>query len=413
MKILMLGWEFPPFFAGGVGTVCYELTKNLVENHPDCEITFLMPYGPEDAENSHVNIKIANNIVSDAKVKFKKIKVDSLLGSYISSEEYERKIESVESLGKTNFSGNLYGKNLLDEVKRFAAKVKEIVKDEKYDIIHAHDWTTLPAAIAAKEATGAKYIAHVHITEFDKSGGEHAHPEIYAVEKEGMDKADKIIAVSKFVKSRLTEQYHQNPNKIDVIYNGASSFSDTKHEKGDFEEKNKIVLFLGRVTLQKGPEYFIDAAKIVSEHMDNVKFVFAGTGDMLSNIIEKSAAMGLSDKIIFAGVVKPRENVEKIFSMADVFVMPSVSEPFGIVPLEAIAKGTPTIISNQSGISEVLVNTMKVDFWNVKDMANKIIGVLKYKELQNELSSNGLKELSKFKWDEPTSQIVKLYGEMK
>jgi glycosyltransferase involved in cell wall biosynthesis len=410
MKVLMFGWEFPPFFAGGVGMVCYELTKELCKRG-DIELTYVMPTGPKEMKNSHVRILVANNLFSDSKIKVRKI--DSPLGAYMTSQEYSnvtKKLTEADTNTKNQRDNttSLYGKNLLEEVYRFAEKAKLLVTEENFDLIHAHDWTTFPAAIAVKQLTGKPFIAHVHITEFDKSGGLGADPFIFNIEKEGMLAADKVIAVSEFVKNNLIRNYAIPADKIVVVHNGANEMDPKVNVPSPFSGEEKIVLFAGRVTLQKGPEFFVEAAKKVVPYYDKVKFVVAGNGDQLNKIIDTVAAYDLSKYFIFHGFYT-REEADRLFSLADIFVMPSVSEPFGIVPFEAMCKGTPTLISKQSGCSEVINNAFKVDFWDTDEMANKIVSMLQHDALRDDMSDMGTQEVKKFTWEEPANKCVKVY----
>ncbi|HII72138.1 TPA: glycosyltransferase family 4 protein [Candidatus Woesearchaeota archaeon] len=416
MKVLMFGWEFPPYFAGGVGMVCYELTKEMCKRG-DVSLTYVMPSGPEDVKSSHVKILVANNLVKDSQVKIRKI--NSALGAYMTPEEYQANLEKLKAMkdtgsnvkNKRDNTVSLYGKNLLEEVYRFAEKAKLIAEEEDFDIIHAHDWTTFPAAMEVKKQTGKPFVAHVHITEFDKSGGAGANPQIYAVERDGMMAADKVIAVSNFVKSNLVKNYGIPADKIAVVHNGPNEMNGAINYRSIIQNDYKIVLFAGRVTLQKGPEFFVDAAAKVVPHYDKVKFVVAGSGDQLTKIIERATNHGIADHFIFHGFYT-RNEAEKLFSMADLFVMPSVSEPFGIVPFEAMCKGTPTLISKQSGCSEVINHTMKVDFWDTDEMANKIVGVLRHEELGEEISERGLWEVNNFSWSGPANKCIDVYKEV-
>lgn len=404
----MLGWEFPPYFAGGVGIVCYELTRALaLQGH---NISYLMPSGPANVKSEHVDLLVADNLVADEKVRINLKRVPSLLSAYTTYEDYQKQREKSIALKEVQGAKkSLYGANLLLEIERFAEKAVSLSDDMDFQVIHAHDWTTFPAAIKLKEKTGKPMVVHVHITEFDKTGGDHADPRIYAIEKKGMDEADLVIAVSNLVKQRLIHQYYVDPKKIRVVYN-AVQFTPKPSVKEEYhiKQNDKIVLFLGRVTLQKGPDYFIEAARKVVSIMPNVKFIMAGKGDMLPKMMEKVAHLGLSDKFIFPGFVS-RDEGDQLYRMADVFAMPSVSEPFGIVPLEAMYQDTPVIISRQSGISEVLKNCLKVDFWDVDDLANKILASLSYNVMHKELVDNGRKEIYEFNWDKPAAEIVDLY----
>lgn len=408
----MLGWEFPPFFAGGVGIVCYELTKELVKME-DVELTYVMPFGPDEILNQHLRILIANKF-KGKKINFKQI--PSLLGAYMTHEDYNREWQKLINSGKLKLGYDntlcLYGQNLLAEVYNFAERVNTIVKEENFDIVHAHDWTTFPAAIRASEQMKKPLIVHMHITEFDKSGGNGADPHIYSIEKEGMEKADKIIAISEKVKRGLIDNYGINPNKIEIVYHAKVDVGpDMEFKFPKFKDKNKVVLYAGRMTLQKGPDYFVDVAKKVVNFYDNVIFIMAGSGDQMNQMIRKVIDLGLQNKFLFHGFYT-REDANKFFSLADVYVMPSVSEPFGLVSFEAMEKGTPTIISKQSGASEILNNVFKVDFWDTDKMANQIVSLLKHSALHNTMKREGLNEVNRLTWDKPARRCVDIYKEL-
>lgn len=393
----MLGWEFPPYFAGGVGTVCYGLTRSLARK--GIEVTYIMPRGPDQVRGEHVRLITA----ADAMQHVRMMPVRSLLTAYTTGAAY--------AASAALQGGAIYGKDLLDEMGRFAAVVADLVRDEAFDIIHAHDWTTIPAALALKRATGKPLVLHVHITEFDKTGGTHADPDVYRIEHEGLHGADRIVAVSNLVKERLVRQYHVDPRKVRVVYNTIDSGAPSPAASERISGSDRIVLFLGRVTLQKGPDYFLEAAAKVAAALPDVKFVIAGTGDMLPRIVERAAQLGLGSRVVFSGFVS-REEGDRLYRMADLFVMPSVSEPFGIVPLEAIRQGTPVIVSRQSGVSEVLKNALKVDFWDTEDLAAKIIAALTYRDLHQELRSRSAMEISGYSWDAPAQQCIDLYHEL-
>jgi len=428
MKILMLGWEFPPFFAGGVGMVCYEIAKEISTRHNNLFIEYVMPIGPKNKHFSN-NFNINSTFVSIEEIKliskklgietnnFNLTKIQSNISFYDSFSSYEKRLELLKfnylfgeniNLSLTRNKFNLYGSNLLEEIYIFSQKVYEKYKNFDFDIIHAHDWTTILAGIRLKKETGKPFILHVHITEFDKNAGNYGDPRIIEIEKLGFNNADKIICVSEFTKNRLISNYGINENKITIIHNGG--ISELKAEiKQKNNKKEKIVLFTGRITQQKGVEYFIRTAKKVLQYYKNVKFVIAGTGDQLNSMIELSKELGIEEKIFFHGFYN-RDEADMLFSKADVFVMPSVSEPFGIVPLEAVAKGTPTIISKQSGVSEVLNNCFKIDFWDINKMSEKIISLLKYESLNDEMRILANKEYSYLLWNEPVNKMIKLYN---
>jgi len=409
MKVLMLGWELPPFFAGGVGMVCYHLTGALCQQGVD--ITYVMPFGPRMIRSDYMKILVADNLFP--RLRFQLKEVDSLLSAYQTPEGYDEEFRKhLLELSPTERARSLYGPNVFQEAYLFARKVKLIALQEDFDVIHAHDHWTFPAAIAAKQATGKPLVVHVHITEFDKSGGTSVNQRVYDMEREGMHAADLIIVVSNLIKQRIMNNYGVPESKIRVIYNAAEPVDPTVyHDASKIKETDKIVLFVGRITLQKGPDYFVEAAKKVLELDQNVKFIMAGTGDMLPRMIERVAQLGIADKFIFPGFCS-REEVAKLNKIADVFVMPSVSEPFGLVPLEAMAQETPAIISKQSGVSEVIQNVLKVDFWDVNDIANKVLAVLHYQSLHNELKQHGFVEVRSMTWDKPASQCLDVYNEL-
>jgi len=389
--------------------VCYHLSRALCQQGID--ITYVMPFGPRMIRSDYMKILVADNIFP--KVRFQLKEVSTLLGAYATPEAYDEKFRQyLLELSPKDRAKALYGPNVFQEAYLFARKVRMIAREEDFDVIHAHDLWTFPAAIAAKEATGKPLVVHVHITEFDKSGGLSVDQRVYDMERQGMQAADLVIVVSNFIKHRLINNYDVPEWKIRVVHNAAEPTDpNIHHDASKIKETDKIVLFIGRITLQKGPDYFVEAAKKVLEKDPNVKFIMAGTGDMLPRMIERVVWMGMADKFIFPGFVS-RDEVAKLNQIADVFVMPSVSEPFGIVPLEAMSQETPAIISKQSGVSEVLTNVLKVDFWDINDMASKILAVLHYRSLHNELKSHGLVEVRSLSWDKPAMLCIDVYNEL-
>ncbi len=270
---------------------------------------------------------------------------------------------------------------------------------------------TFSAAIAAAEASGRRFIAHVHSTEFDRSG-DHVNQRIYDVERAGVHAAHRVIAVSHLTRNILIEHYGVDPAKIEVIYNAVEHVENgAPSQLAPITRDEKLVLFLGRITMQKGPEYFLQAAKRVLERMENVRFVMAGSGDSARRMIEMAAEMGIGHKVLFPGFLK-RDDVRRVFRMADLYVMPSVSEPFGIAPLEALANHVPVLISKQSGVAEVLMHALKVDFWDVDEMANKILAVLRHPPLQQVLRSHGAIEVRRFHWTDTAAACLQLYDQV-
>jgi glycosyltransferase involved in cell wall biosynthesis len=307
--------------------------------------------------------------------------------------------------GKASYSDDMYA-----EVHRYAVVAARLASNEHFDIIHVHDWMTYPAGIVVATMSGKPLIVHVHSTEFDRSG-EHINQMVYDIERKGMYVADKIIAVSYLTRNIIIHRYGIRGEKTKVVHNGVEHNDKSVLAESGIEKDEKIVLFLGRITMQKGPEYFLKAAQRVLEVMDDVKFVMAGSGDLMYQTIEMAAQMGIGQKVLFAGFLRG-EDVQKIYRMADLFVMPSVSEPFGLVPLEALNNDVPVIISKQSGVSEVLTHALKVDFWDVDEMANKIIAVLKYPSLKVTLQNYGNFEVRKLSWKDSALKCVKIYEEV-
>lgn len=300
---------------------------------------------------------------------------------------------------------------MIAEVEHYGEIGAKIAMQEQFDIIHAHDWLTFNAAIAAKRVSGKYMVVHIHSTEFDRTGGNGVNQYVYDLERKGMEEADLVIAVSNYTKQKIVNNYQIPADKIKVVHNGVEFENYSLEQVHSLKQKNKIVLYLGRLTLQKGPDYFIYAAKKVLEYEPNTIFVIAGGGDMEKFIIRKVAELGIADKFIFTGFLRGKD-VHAAYKMADLYVMPSVSEPFGIAPLESLNQGTPVLISKQSGVSEVLTNCLKVDFWDVNEMANKIVSVLKYDSLRRTLQENGVAEVKKFNWETPARRCIDIYNEL-
>ena len=388
----MFGWEFPPYSSGGLGTACYGLTKSLSKQNVD--ITFVLPCSLNTSESGFINIISTN-------VKIKSIK--SILSPYLTSQSYYKIKDKIQP--------QIYGDSLFDEVYRYSEEAKRIALEENFDIIHCHDWMTFKAGINAKRLKNKPLIVHIHSTEFDRTGGSCINQYVYDTEKEGMEAADAVIAVSNFTKNKILRHYGINPDKVHVVHNAVELKDCDGNENFEIKRYDKIVLFLGRITLQKGPDYFLYAAKKALEYEPDIKFIIAGSGDMEPFIIEKAAELGIADKVLFAGFLQG-EDVDRAYKMADLYVMPSVSEPFGITALEAMRNGTPILISKQSGVSEVIQHCLTADFWNIDDIADKIIAALRYKALHQSLKEHGSLEVRKFNWDEPAGKCINIYNEL-
>lgn len=295
------------------------------------------------------------------------------------------------------------------EVSRYAMVASVIARQLKsdFDIIHAHDWLTYAAGVAAKRATGKPLVVHMHATEYDRSGEGNINHQVYGIEKMGMSEADTVISVSNFTRSIIINKYGIAPDKVVTVHNAVEA---DESERAEYKKyiPEKIVTFLGRITYQKGPDYFVQSALKVLQRDPNVRFVMAGSGDMLNRMIKRVATLGIADNFHFTGFLKGPE-VTKMFAMSDVYVMPSVSEPFGISPLEAMRSNVPVIISKQSGVSEVLKHAVKVDFWDVDAMADAIYGLLHYKALSTMFKELGKDEVDNLKWDNSAAKVKNVY----
>ncbi len=438
MRVFMLGWEFPPFISGGLGTACYGLTKAMSSIGTD--ILFVLPRPVSTPFSTHLKLvsprpgsSLALPSTEFRLDEFERVTfrtINAALGDpYQTAEEFEEAIRNsgmaapgdkpyvVQEPGQQTptkgspKAGDHYGGDLFNEVQRYAALAAEVARNESFDVVHAHDWMTFPAGMAVAALKGSPLVVHVHSTEFDRSGV-HVDSRIYDIERRGMHAAIKIIAVSHLTKNLITHHYGIDANKVEVVYNAieTNGNGNLDEERYKIHKDEKIVLFLGRITMQKGPEYFLAAAKKVLEVMDNVKFVMAGSGDMIRRTIEMAATMGIGHKVLFTGFLRGSD-VEKVFRMADLYVMPSVSEPFGIAPLEAMSHDVPVIISKQSGVSEVLTHALKVDFWDINEMANKIIAVLKHPPLASTLRQHGSFEVARMSWTDAARACVQVYDQ--
>lgn len=424
MRVLMFGWEFPPHIAGGLGTACYGIVKGLAYN--GVQTLFVMPSASGDEDQSAARIISASDVPVESvgstvdefldKVKF--VRIGSNMIPYVDPEEFHEMVESERRLQSENlakcigtkfrFSGR-YGSNLMEEVAHYAMVGGTIAMEHKdeFDIIHAHDWLTYLAGIAAKELTGKPLVVHVHATSFDRGTEDQIDSRVYDIEKRGMMAADKVIAVSDLTRNIVINKYGIDPEKVVTVHN-AVDFSGRENVKVERGVRDKVVTFLGRITFQKGPEYFIEAAAKVLKRTDGVRFVMAGSGDMMNRCIRYVARLGISDRFHFTGFLRGAE-VQKMFAMSDVYIMPSVSEPFGISPLEAMRSGVPAVISNQSGAAEVLKYAFKVDFWDVDAMADDIYALLKYPALADFAAREGYEEVNRLKWNIATAKLKNIY----
>lgn len=398
--MLMFGWEFPPFSEGGLGTACYGLTKGLSLNN--VSVLFVMPHA---SGSQHDFLKIVS--LDDYK-HIKVMRIDSPITPYMTSERYKKEVSRhAHAKGKHR----LYGANLIQEIKRYGKLGRIIASEESFDIIHAHDWMTYRAGIAAKKISKKPLVVHVHATEFDRTGGLNVNQRVYSIERQGMHQSDAVIAVSQYTKDMIVRHYGIKPEKVNILHNAVEINGDEIDEDFPIKKHHKVVLFLGRITLQKGPDYFLFAAKKVLEQDPNVRFVIVGSGDMEGFLVEKAVELGISDKVFFAGYLRG-EDVDRAYQMANLYVMPSVSEPFGITALEAISNKIPVIVSKQSGVSEVVRNCLKVDFWDIDEMVNKILAVLNYPGLDESLKEDAFEEVKRLTWKKQARKCVGIYNKV-
>lgn len=414
MKALMFGWEFPPHILGGLGTASYGLTKGMALQ-PDMDITFVIPKPWGDEDQSFLKIIGAGNtpvVWRDVSVEY----VSERLSNYMDPQEYFRlrdhiyadfSYRHVNDLGCIEFSGR-YPDNLLEEINNYSIVAGVIARTEQYDVIHAHDWLTYPAGIHAKNVSGKPMVIHVHATDYDRSRG-NVNPDVYAIEKDGMDNADHIITVSNLTRNTVIEKYHQNPSKVTTVHNAVEPMSPEilaiQDKKG---VKDKVITFLGRITMQKGPEYFVEAAAKVLQKAPSTRFVMAGSGDMMDQMIRLAARRDISDRFHFTGFMKGKQ-VYEVLKSSDVYVMPSVSEPFGISPLEAMQCGVPSIISKQSGCAEILDYAIKVDYWDIEALADAMYSIITYPAMAQFLKEEGKKEVDEIKWEYAGRKVRAIY----
>lgn len=423
----MFGWEFPPHIAGGLGTACYGMTRGLARNGVD--VTFVVPHAYGDEDQRFIRVVNASDVeavygstasgADDVLDKISFIHIDSNMVPYISPEEYESYHEEFVKTGKRvwsttdswkqryTFSGK-YGANLMEEVARYAVVAAQVAKnlEGQFDVIHAHDWLTYYAGIAAKRISGKPLVVHMHATEYDRSG-ENVNTQVHAIEKAGMQAADCVMAVSNLTRNIVINRYGIDAKKVVTVHN-AVRFAENAAPAPERGVEDKIITFLGRITYQKGPDYFVEAAAKVLKRVPNVRFVMAGSGDMMNHVIRRVARLGIADRFHFTGFLRG-EDVHKMFQLSDVYVMPSVSEPFGISPLEAMRSNVPVIISKQSGVAEVLDYAVKVDYWDVDAMADAIYGLISYPALAKMFSEKGMEEVNSLKWFNAAVKIKDVY----
>jgi glycogen synthase len=427
-RVLMLGWEFPPLFNGGLGVATYGIVKSLSKN---TSIRLIVPSFRDASDLSNVNI-IGLNKINGEELNIERLKhrlafantqlhelalsVSAYHYANIAFQEDEtNETNSIEFTRKTKhvtqkindlFSDTeVYGRNIMYKVHMFSILAEEIAAVNDFDIIHAHDWVTFPAGVNIKKKSGKPLVLHVHSLETDRA--DHAtRNEIYHLEKNALEEADRIIAVSQFTKDQIEEHYNIDPSKISVVHNGIDPINITRKQH---QLKDKLVVFLGRITNQKGPDFLLETAEKVARVYPRVKFVVAGTGDLFAHLLESSAYKKLGSKFIFTGFLS-KARVNELLSMADVYFMPSISEPFGLTALEAAQYKIPSVISTQSGAAEVLSSSLKADFWDTDKYANYIHALLKYNVLSKTLSDHADSELNGLTWMHTAQKITSVYA---
>jgi glycosyltransferase involved in cell wall biosynthesis len=398
MRILTFGWDYPPIRNGGLGVACQGLTEELIAS--GVEVLFVLPREQQTPGNTR--FLFANVIPA---------KIIPVTGSQLFPYQQGNSFFEMFLPGGKRVR---FSRSILEEAKRYAEAAFEIAQQEDFDIIHAHDWTSYLAGLAAKEASGRPLVLHVHATSYDQAGGDNVDPEIHAIEHRAFHDADAVVAISHYTKNIVVNRYGVDAAKVEVVHNGIKPLipptlppvlADLK------AQGKKIVFYNGRITIQKGVDYFVRAARKVVDHDPNVVFVISGWGDMEQEIMRLVGALGLSEHVIFAGALWDEER-DRMYQSADLLVMPSVSEPFGLVPLEAIQNGTPALISKQSGVAEVLTHALKVDFWDVDEMANKIVAALRYEAMNRQLVAEGKRELERLTWRHAAEKVKTLYEKL-
>ena len=418
MKALMFGWEFPPNILGGLGTASYGLTEGM-SKQKDMDITFVIPKPSGDEDKSFLRIIGAGNtpvVYRDVSYEYVKERLERKM----TPEEYYHLRNHIyadfsylhtDDLGCIEFSGK-YPDNLLEEINNYSIVSGVIARSEQFDVIHSHDWLTYPAGIHAKQVTGKPLVVHVHATDFDRSRG-NVNPTVFAIEMDGMNHADHIITVSDLTRRTVIEKYHQDPSKVTTVHNAVTPLSPAILNLPDKRGvKDKVVTFLGRITMQKGCEYFVEAAaRVLAKKPEGVRFIMAGSGDKMDEMIRLAARYNISDRFHFTGFMKGQQ-VYEVFRSSDVYVMPSVSEPFGISPLEAMQCGVPSIISYQSGCAEILNYAVKVDYWDVDAMADAIYVLITYPEMHTYLKEKGLEEVNNITWETAGLKVRAIYDQV-
>lgn len=430
LKVLSLGWEFPPIINGGLGVACYGLSKSLASI---VDLTLILPKTEAGASLPNgtiigltgLNADLYTRQLVTEKVSYetfsKVFEIPANFSPYTDNvraneaavitetkKSVTKEVTSTETTSLPKFDiEHLYGQDIFEKVHQYAQMVAAVAATLEFDVIHAHDWMTFPAALLLKAQTGKPMVLHVHALETDRSGTDN-RGYVYQLEREALHQADAVISVSNLTKQSMERFYQLDGDKIFVVHNSVVPVKAFKTVK-PFPEK--MVLFLGRLTGQKGPSYFIEVAQRVLDKNPDTRFVMAGTGEKFKNLIETGAYKKLGSRFHFTGFME-REQVDKLLSMADVYCMPSVSEPFGLSALEAVQFGVPTVLSRQSGVSEVLHSALKADFWDVDRMAKHIIDLLQNPELSEKIVRKSFEDLESLTWDHAAKSVVTVFNRL-
>lgn len=438
IKVLMYGWEFPPLISGGLGVACYAIVTELAKRN--ININLVLPQSIDNFCLEHVRLIGCENLTVADKQKIKGVKIKYLaittyLSPYVSDKDFKKLLNNevlqeffvllanmkvsteLKSIAMASIDAQMsdaritgkYGANLLVEVFRYALVAGGLANTVKHDVIHAHDWLTMLAALEAKHYSRKPVVLHIHALETDRSGL-WVDNRIFAIEKYGMEQADQIIAVSQYTKNNIVQHYGINPDKIIVVHNGVY-FNNDPPQASTNNTRPKMVLFLGRMTHQKGAYFFIEIAKRVLEKHRNVQFVLAGSGNLMIDMIQRVASLRIGKNVHFTGFLNV-DQVRDIYKLADVYIMPSVSEPFGLSALEAVSYNVPVIISKQSGAAEVLKHALVSDFWDVEDMSAKVLSLLEQPALRQASIANGNKAAQDITWSQTAEKIIKVYQKL-
>ncbi len=469
----MLGWEYPPRFAGGLGKACQGLSQAMAKQ--GAQIFFVLPTFPERVSETHLEVvgavecmieagwdpqlvyEAAKGSSETASTSIQKptgkatsentgitrIQSEAKLFPYgahpegEASENFKRILDRMSSEGQYSQKLNsflrpqkervqtqpkqkkettstqvipsaseIYGKNLWSEIERFCFTVRHLSETHEVDLVHAHDWMTFPAAFEFQKATGVPVYLHVHATEYDRSG-DRLNQEVFRIEREGFRRASHIFAVSRYTAGIIERLYGINRKKISVVYNAPES-NTSLVESGVERSREPNVVFLGRLTFQKGPDHFLRAAAMVAQAVPRARFVICGSGDMMEFLRNQAHRLGIERQVQFAGFLEPSE-VDKVLLNSRVLVMPSVSEPFGLVALEAILCGIPVVLSKQSGVKEVLQRALVVDFWDHEKLADQIIAALRLPDLSKQLVEDGMDQLRQLSWEKSAQHVMEIY----